>query len=246
MRCITLFVVFGVFIVRAMAVDVTLPDSVRIGPRQVVRMQVAGTLPRLAELTVLIRYSPGIAKVYQLSGRASYAVTCRSFVVLEDSIGSDTALVRARCTSSGAGVHDTLFAIELEGVWSTDTVGFLQVVGLELDGTPIPVTSNITKLIRDGAVQGAPSTPTIITGNYPNPFSTTTTVSFSVDKPQSVTINVRTLQGRLIRSYPEVPARAGEQEITMNFLESDIGSGRYIVELITAEGAVFHAMAVMR
>lgn len=246
MRCISFVGVLGLFIARAMAIDVTLPDTVLIRPHQVIRIQVAGTLPRLAEFAATVRYSPGIAKVNKLSGRPSYAVTCGTFWVREDSIASDTAIVKARCSSSGAGVHDTLFAIELEGVLSTDTVGFLEVVGLELDSVPIPVTSNKTTLLRDGAIQGAPSKPTSITGNYPNPFSTTTTVSFSVATAQTVTVNVRTMQGRLVRSYPDIAARAGEQELTMNFLESDIGSGRYIVELITNDGAVYHSMAVMR
>jgi hypothetical protein len=32
----------------------------------------------------------------------------------------------------------------------------------------------------------------------------------------------------------------------MAFMESEVGSGRYIVELITKEVTVYHGMAVMR
>lgn len=246
MRYVTLLCVLSLFAAHAWATDVTLPDTIRIRSQQVVRIQVAGKLPRLAEVAAKVRYTPGIAKIVRLTGRQSYALTCEYFGELSESYSSDTATYYAWCGSAGAGSHDTLFAIELQGVWSADTSGFLEVVGLELDGESVPVTSNVATLIREGVVQGASSTPTTITGNYPNPFSTTTTVSFSLASAQTVTLNVRTMQGKLIRSYTDVAARAGEQEFPMSFLESDIGSGRYILELITSDGTLYHPMAVMR
>ena len=50
----------------------------------------------------------------------------------------------------------------------------------------------------------------------------------------------------MVRSFPDIPASAGENEFTLNFLQSDIGSGRYLVELVTKEATVYHTMAVMR
>ena len=117
---------------------------------------------------------------------------------------------------------------------------------------PIPagigrkLSSNTCVIIREGEVPGGLVSVTNITGNYPNPFSTSTRVSYSVASQQTVTINVRTIQGRLVRSFPDIDASAGENELTMNFLQSEIGSGRYLVELITKEATVYHTMAVMR
>lgn len=228
------------------ATDVRLPDTLRIRPQQRVRIPVAGKLPQLGQVVATISSSPGVVQVVQARGDASFALTCASFGRVQTVLNRDESVVEVSCGSSGAGVHDTLFAIDVEGVYSADALGTIRITGLQLDGIPLELSTNTCVVIREGEVPGGLVSVTNITGNYPNPFSTSTRISYSVASQQSVTINVRTIQGRLVRSFPDIAASAGENEFTMNFLQSDIGSGRYLVELITKEATVYHTMAVMR
>lgn len=245
-RAFFLFIGISCAVALASATDVRLPDTVRIRPQQKIRIPVAGKLPKLGEVVATIQYTPGVVSISNVEGQASYALTCSAFGLVSASQTRSESVVEASCGSGGAGVHDTLFAIEIEGVYSSDTLGTLRIAGLKLDGVPLEVTSNECTVIREGGLLGGLTTPTNITGNYPNPFSTSTTLSYSVTSQQSVTINVRTIQGRMVRSFTDVAAMPGENEFTMNFLQSDIGSGRYLVELITKEATVYHTIAVMR
>jgi hypothetical protein len=233
-------------VTRAVATDVALPDTVRIQPEQRIRIPVAGKLPQLGQLDAVIQFTPGVCRIVAISGDQSYATTCAEFGIRETSVTRTTASIEATCGSGGAGTHDTLFAITLEGVYSADSVGSIEVVSLQLDSTMLDIKTKPCVIIKEGVTAGTHSSPTQITGNYPNPFSTVTRLSYSVERDQSVVINVRTIQGKLVRSFSDVQARAGENEFTMAFMESEISSGRYIVELITKEATVYHGMAVMR
>jgi len=245
-RAFLLFVGFLCLAAFASATDVRLPDTIRIRPQQRVRIPVAGTLPQLGQVVATISSSPGVVEVLQARGDASYALTCASFGRVQTALTRDESVVEVSCGSSGAGVHDTLFAIDVEGVYSADAEGTIRITGLRLDGTPLELSTNSCVVIREGETPGKLVSETTITGNYPNPFSTSTRLAYSVAREQSVTINVRTIQGRMVRSFPDIPASAGENEFTLNFLQSDIGSGRYLVELVTKEATVYHTMAVMR
>lgn len=245
-RAYFLLMVMLSIVASATATDVTLPDTIRIRPQQRLRIPVAGKLPQLGQLNSTIRFTPGVARIANVQGDQSYALTCSSFGVTRQQIDRSVATIDVSCGSGGAGVHDTLFAIILEGVYSADAEGTLEIVALELDGAPLSVNGNVCVVVKEDAQLGGHIAPVAITGNYPNPFNTTTRLSYSVSSDQAVTINVRTIQGKLVKSFTDVQARAGENEFAMIFLESDIGSGRYIVELITREATVYHGMAVMR
>lgn len=245
-RAYFLLMVMLSLVAPATATDVTLPDTIRIRPQQRLRIPVAGRLPQLGQLDATIRFTPGVARIANVQGDQSYALTCSSFGVTRQQVDRSVATIDVSCGSGGAGVHDTLFAIILEGVYSADVEGTLEIVALELDGTPLTVNGNVCVVIKEDAQHGGHIAPVVITGNYPNPFNTTTRLSYSVSSDQAVTINVRTIQGKLVKTFADVQSRAGENEFMMAFLESDIGSGRYIVELITREATVYHGMAVMR
>jgi hypothetical protein len=228
------------------ATEVNLPDTIRIKAQQRVIIPVAGTLPNLGELVATIRFTPGVVAIGSIRGNQSYALTCPSFGMVQTSLTRSTGIIQATCGSAGAGIHDKLFDVDIEGVLSPDATGSIEIVSLMLDNKPLPIVSAPCVIIREDTVDGAASARTRVTGNYPNPFSTSTRLAYSVATDQAVTINVRSIQGRLVRSFADIAAHAGENEYVMNFQESDVGSGRYIVELITKEGTLYHGMAVMR
>lgn len=245
-RAFFLFLILACLVATATATDVALPDTIRIVPEQRVRIPVAGTLPQMGQLEATIRYTPGVVRIDNVQGDQAFALTCTSFGIVREQVERKVATMEVSCGSGGAGVHDTLFALILEGVHSADMQGTLEITALTLNGMSLDVKSNACVLLKEDASNGQHVAPIAITGNYPNPFNTTTRLSYSVARDEVVTINVRTIQGRLVKSFADVQARAGENEFTMSFLESDIGSGRYLVELITKDKIVYHGMAVMR
>lgn len=72
--------------------------------------------------------------------------------------------------------------------------------------------------------------------NYPNPFSDITYVSFNLDKPQAVRINITDLTGREIYSRDEYIRLTGEQEIEID--GTKMPAGVYILTLELETGSV--------
>ncbi len=68
--------------------------------------------------------------------------------------------------------------------------------------------------------------------NYPNPFNSSTTISYSLNNPSDVTIDIYDLNGRKIESLEKKQEQAGLGEITWN--AAGVSSGIYFYK-ITAE-----------
>lgn len=65
--------------------------------------------------------------------------------------------------------------------------------------------------------------------NYPNPFSTTTTISFSVPTPEHVTIDIFDMLGRRVRTVLDTPLASGEHKVTVD--ADDLPVGLYVYRL---------------
>jgi len=121
----------------------------------------------------------------------------------------------------------------------------------DLIGTPIAeVTTDIHGNNRDssnpimGAYEGSTETSVPIHGetpqeialgqNYPNPFNPTTTISYELPSEQSVTLEVYTVYGQLVRTLvDDQPMSAGTHMV--QFDAADLASGVYIYRLRTDE-----------
>ncbi len=83
--------------------------------------------------------------------------------------------------------------------------------------------------------------------NYPNPFSTSTTIRFSVPMDGRVTVRVFNLVGDLIRTVVADVSAAGSQEIMLaaqDDLGAPLANGIYLYEVegTTANGTPFRRM----
>jgi len=87
-------------------------------------------------------------------------------------------------------------------------------------------------------------TPVTLIGNFPNPFSETTTVAFEVNESKPVTITVWNLQGHKIAQLADGPRDPGYHEVS--FDATDLPSGNYFVELETPTGEQSHKMVVLK
>ncbi len=85
--------------------------------------------------------------------------------------------------------------------------------------------------------------PTIV-GNFPNPFSTSTTIAYSVNEAQQVTVAVWDLSGHQVAVLVDGVISEGDHEIT--FTAGDLPSGTYFVRLQTDETVSSRTLIVAR
>lgn len=83
--------------------------------------------------------------------------------------------------------------------------------------------------------------------NYPNPFSTSTTIRFTIPMDGRVTVRVFNLIGDLVRTITTDVSAAGSQEIAFNAVDNNgaplaAGTYMYEVEGTTASGTPLRRM----
>ncbi len=66
---------------------------------------------------------------------------------------------------------------------------------------------------------------------YPNPFNPTTTIRFSVEKSNLLSLRIYDITGRLVDEFVNGELPAGEHEVTWNAVDSP--SGVYFVQLVS-------------
>jgi len=86
--------------------------------------------------------------------------------------------------------------------------------------------------------------------NYPNPFSTTTTIRFNLPVDGEVTVRVFDLVGNLVRTLTTFVSMAGEQEVVFDGLGetgAPLANGTYLYEVSaeTATGDRIHRVQRM-
>jgi photosystem II stability/assembly factor-like uncharacterized protein len=138
--------------------------------------------------------------------------------------------------------------------WEQQEAGtkqYLQSVSFtdELTGTIVGADGAILRTTTGGLTwtADAPSLPKDIRlgANYPNPFSSSTSIGFSLDGPNYVSIIVTDMFGRQIsRLYDTVYRDAGEHRV--HFQAGDLPAGVYFYTLITGERIESRKMLLLR
>jgi type IX secretion system substrate protein/proprotein convertase P-domain-containing protein len=80
--------------------------------------------------------------------------------------------------------------------------------------------------------------PTVLNGNYPNPFNPTTTISYSLNSDSDVTLEIYNIKGQLVRTLVNNSVNAGPQEVLWNGHDDNrniVTSGVYFYKLNAGE-----------
>lgn len=84
----------------------------------------------------------------------------------------------------------------------------------------------------------------VLTGNFPNPFNPTTTVTYMLREAQHVHVSVWDLAGQMVSLLVDAEEEAGEHHV--QFDATDLPSGTYFVRMRSAEGIRSHQMILMK
>ncbi|MFQ5869554.1 MAG: glycosyl hydrolase-related protein, partial [Candidatus Zixiibacteriota bacterium] len=107
--------------------------------------------------------------------------------------------------------------------------------------------------LRLSRMTAAPPAKLLLGGNYPNPFNSTTVISFSIESPVAeavvTTIEVFNTRGRLIATLLEEPLKPGQHQVIWegrNRGGEEVSSGVYFCRFHVGESEQIHKMVLLR
>jgi hypothetical protein len=130
-------------------------------------------------------------------------------------------------------------------IWSDgrDNEGELRVYAAFLYSSPLVSTAALTASASVERLSSV-SEGLELSDNYPNPFSSTTSVSFTLETPAHAELYVTNITGQRIASIYNGMAEAGEHDFT--FDGSQLANGVYYLNLESDLGIVRQAMTILR
>jgi hypothetical protein len=91
--------------------------------------------------------------------------------------------------------------------------------------------------------------PIAVDPNYPNPFSTTTSITYHINRSDDVRLSVYTPTGRLVTHIVDGNVGPGSHSVTWDGRDrfgNEMGSGVFYYQLATGEGTVTGKMMLLR
>ena len=73
--------------------------------------------------------------------------------------------------------------------------------------------------------------------SFPNPFSSSTTISFSLSQPEKVSVKIFDMAGRLVKILANTEMQAGRHQLEWNTANENINAGIYFLKIETKEYA---------
>ena len=234
--------------ISASALDaVTLPQAI-VGNRGSVEVvTVTGTLDASGNTKIVLEYPADVIKIRKVIGGEGFALLCPSVLIATDSmVTSTTGRVTLECWNVQPTNDKELFAMEIEFLAGPGTSGVLRAVGLERNGTNVAdVQLSQASVTANGAVAKSESLEGV-TGNYPNPFSSSTDFVFRLAEPSVVHLSIHSLDGRRLLDLQTMQASAGENVYHFAPNAWDVSSGPYIFSVETETFTYLHQFMVLK
>jgi hypothetical protein len=111
------------------------------------------------------------------------------------------------------------------------------------------VTSEGTEIRSEMSFVAIPSPPLEVFGVFPNPFSVSTRLDFSLAEPGNVRVNVYDVRGKFVATLSDKQLREGEQSVTWNGRDAkghQVSAGTYFFKLETRGSVLTRKVVVVR
>ena len=118
------------------------------------------------------------------------------------------------------------------------TASFVTIIGAGIYGTEDDITQSVEPL--DGEIPEAFA----LEQNYPNPFNPSTTIEFSLERAQAITLTVHDMLGREVRVLADGVQPAGQYSIP--FDGTGLSGGAYLYVLRTGERVSVKKMTLLK
>src|SRR5262249_34367765 len=79
---------------------------------------------------------------------------------------------------------------------------------------------------------------------FPNPSSSSSTISFSLPQQQKVSVTIFDVSGKLVKSFPETDYSGGEHRLTWN--AENLSSGSYVLRMETLKSVETRKLVVIK
>jgi Tol biopolymer transport system component len=152
---------------------------------------------------------------------------------------SDKSIESARWSPDGNKIAYTLKSF---GDTGAESSGKTSIYTLDFP------TASVMKLLPTTVVETVP-VGFALTGNYPNPFNPSTTISFSLPASGDVILSVYDITGRKVRELVNGPLGAGSHSVAWDGRDERgkaVSSGVYISRLTRGGNAVSRRMVLMK
>lgn len=185
---------------------------------------------------------------------AGNKIACKDVVLIEDDAGLPVsgAIVSASYSGPTSGSVSGTTGANGEATLQTSTIrkpsGFwtFTVTDVQATGLIYELTLNVVTTITEGTPKGnAPSTAVcVLEQNHPNPFHTSTTITFDVPEEQHVLLCVTDMLGREVARLVDGPMRPGMA--TVLFDAARLPAGIYICQLNALNSTQILSMLVLK
>ena len=161
-------------------------------------------------------------------------------ILLKSRVTGDTLRVLMYSESSGAiaGGRRLLFSLE----YAETSAALLRAELATTQGAVV-----VTR-INDGARAALPVT-FRLNQNYPNPFNPSTKITFALERPSRVSLNIYDILGRAVRKLVDEDLSAGEHLVAWNGADESgaaVASGVYVYRLSVDGQAVSRKMTLLK
>lgn len=161
--------------------------------------------------------------------------------------GTDVYLIKTDGNGMSGCNENNLSATTIIQITSNSNFSLSVTTGVAVNIPPAIVGSgaDVTSLcIVTGIIETSNQEYTFSNFIFPNPFSGSTVISFSLSQTQKVSLNIFDVSGRLVANLADKMFEEGENEISWN--AADVNAGIYFLQMETEAGIENRKLIVAR
>lgn len=227
--------------------QLTVPPLTQGERGAIIRIPVSGTITQSGTSQVGLSFPADVIRIRSVEGGEQFAYHCEQLLLTNVDVSSGTiGTMTVQCEDVSSTNDGPLFEIVAEVLRGPGTNGPVQATNLVLNGTPIQNVTFVPGAVEAIGEPVLPRTTEGFTGNYPNPFSKSSTFVFQIEKPGTATLAVRSLQGRLVLDLGTVNVTAGENHYQFSPEGWELAQGPYMMQLVTERDQYVHAFMVVK